>query len=174
MINDDSWYVVMKKKFDELDWESIRKKEEQKFIEEQKRVANKHYCYWIEALLECLDEPYNDESWAYGTQKWKNSYTTTVNDINKEKDLRHFHTFLNIVADIQRVKEYYDDRDGYPEYEYVWKFNDKYFEWNTLVGQGSITTIKQIGKPDFAYIDLDLYFEKEEEGNPQRKYKKNF
>lgn len=169
MFKNEDWYEEIKEKMDGIDWDLINEKEQKKFIACQKRVANTDYCLWIETILRKLDEPYEDESWAYRTQKWKDNYVINEDDIKKETDLPYFHRFLDMVADIQRVKEYYDDRDGYPEYEYVWKFHDKYFEWNTIVGQGSITRIKQIAKPDFSYIDLDLYFKKEEEGCPQKK-----
>lgn len=167
-IKDEDWFKNAMKKLEETDWESIRQEEKRKFAEGQRRVANREYCNWIESFLNNLDEPYNDESWGYKTLKHKKEFTEQ--DIKNEEDLSHFHKFLNIVADIQRVKEYYDDR-YFEEYEYVWKFNNKYFEWNTIVGQGSITTICIIEKPDFAVIDLDLYFQREEEGTPMQKYK---
>lgn len=173
-INNEDWFKDAMRKLEETDWESIKQEEKRKFAEGQKRVANGYYCSWIAHILDHLDEPYNDESWAYKTLKWKDGYVIDENDIQNEKDLSHFHKFLNIVADIQRVKEYYDDRDGFPEYEYVWKFNNKYFEWNTIVGQGSITRISIIEKPDFAVIDLDIYFQREYEGNPMEKYKPSF
>ena len=168
-INDENVFKSIMKKLEQTDWETIRQEEKRKFEEGQRRVANKKYCNWIESFLNNLNEPYEDESWAYKTLKHKKEFTKE--DIKNEKDLDHFHKFLNIVADIQRVKEYYDDRD-FEEYEYVWKFNNKYFEWNTVIGQGSSTTIRFIEKPDFAVIDLDLYFKREEEGNPMQKYKK--
>lgn len=167
-INDEDWFKDAMKKLQETDWESIRQEEKREFAEGQRRVANREYCNWIESFLNNLDEPYNDESWRYKTLKHKKEFTEQ--DIKNEDDLSHFHKFLNIVADIQRVKEYYDDRD-FEEYEYVWKYNNKYFEWNVIVGQGSITTISIINKPDFAVIDLDLYFQREDEGNSMKKYK---
>lgn len=170
-INDPDFFEKVKKQIEETDWESVKKEQERRFVEGQRRVANRQYCHWIEYILNHLNEPYNDESWAYETQDWKDGYVVTQEDNEREKDLNHFHSFLNIVADIQRIKEYYDDRDSFPEYEYVWKFNNKYFEWNTIVGQGSITRISIIDKPDFAVIDLDLYFKREEEGSPMQKYK---
>ena len=170
-IKDEDWFKNAMKKLEETDWESIRQEEKRKFAEGQRRVANREYCNWIEAFLNNLNEPYNDESWAYKTLKHKKDFTEK--DIKNEKDLSNFHKFLNIVADIQRIKEYYDDR-YFEEYEYVWKFNNKYFEQNTLVGQGSITTISIIDKPDFAVIDLDLYFQREDEGNPMKKYKSSW
>ena len=170
-INDEDWFKDAMKKLQETDWESIRQEEKREFAEGQRRVANREYCNWIESFLNNLDEPYNDESWVYKTLKHKKEFTEQ--DIKNEDDLSHFHKFLNIVADIQRVKEYYDDRD-FEEYEYVWKYNNKYFEWNVIVGQGSITTISIINKPDFAVIDLDLYFQREDEGNSMKKYKSNW
>ena len=168
-INDENVFKSIMKRLEETDWEYIKQKEKRKFEEGQRRVANREYCNWIESFLNNLDEPYEDEFWAYKTLKHKKEFTEQ--DIKNEEDLSHFHKFLNIVADIQRVKEYYDDR-YFEEYEYVWKFNNKYFEWNTVIGQASSTTIRFIEKPDFAVIDLDLYFKREEEGSPMQKYKK--
>lgn len=170
-IKDEDWFKDAMRKLEETDWESIRQEEKREFAEGQRRVANREYCNWIESFLNNLDEPYNDESWVYKTLKHKKEFTEQ--DIKNEDDLSHFHKFLNIVADIQRVKEYYDDRN-FEEYEYVWKYNNKYFEWNVIVGQGSITTISIINKPDFAVIDLDLYFQREDEGNSMKKYKSNW
>ena len=172
LINNPDTIEKIKKQIEQTDWESVKKEHERKFIEGQQRVGNEEYCRWIENLLKNLNEPYNDESWAYQTLDHKEEFTEQ--DFKNEEDLSNFHSFLNIVADIQRIKEYYDDRDSFPEYEYVWKFNNKYFEWNTIVGQGSITTIRIIEKPDFAVIDLDLYFQREKEGNPMKKYKLNY
>ena len=171
-INNPDIIEKIKKQIEQTDWESVKKEHERKFIEGQQRVGNEEYCRWIENLLKNLNEPYNDESWAYQTLDHKKEFTEQ--DFKNEEDLSNFHSFLNIVADLHRIKEYYDDRDGFPEYEYVWKFNNKYFEWNTIVGQGSITTIRIIEKPDFAVIDLDLYFQREKEGNPMKKYKLNY
>lgn len=169
-INNQTIFEKIKKRIKETDLDFIIKQEKLEMIKAQERVANEDYCFWIEHILNHLAETYKDESWAYRTLKWKNGYTVNENDIKKEKDLEHFYIFLSIVADIQRVKEYYDDR-FFEEYEYVWKFNNKYYEWNTFVGQGSITRIRQIEKPDFAYIDLDLYFKREREGDAMEKYK---
>lgn len=155
MEKDYDWFEKVIKEIRETDWKLIEQEEERRFIEGQKRVANKEYCTWIESFLNNLNEPYNDESWAYKTLKHKKDFTER--DIKNEKDLDNFYKFLKIVADIQRVKEYYDD-SCFEEYEYIWKFNNKYFKYNILVGQGSITTISIVNKPDFAVIDLDLYF----------------
>lgn len=162
----------IEKRIDEINWEEERQKREARFLDGQKRVGNKEYCQWIEEFLENLNEPYENESWYYGTLKHKKDFTQR--DIENEADLSNFLNFLKIVADIQRVKEYLDDRDGFPEYEYVWKFNNKYFVWNTIVGQGSITRLYIIKKPDFSVVDLDLYFQREDSGHPMQKYKIEF
>lgn len=162
---------TLKEILDEIrdtDWETIFKREEIRITNGQLKVANKEYCNWLESFMNNLPEGYEDEAWAYKTLKHNQNFTKQ--DLENERHLSNFHTFLDIVADIQRVKEYYDPRD-FEEYEYVFKYNNIYYEWNTLVGQGAITTIKKIEKPDFAFIDLDLYFEKQEEGNPMKKYK---
>ena len=171
-INDPNFLKEVKKKIDETDWDSVFKREREELAQGQLRVANKTYCNWLTSFLDDLKQPYDDESYAYKTLKCKRELTEE--DDKNEKDLSHFHKFLHIVADIQRVKEYFDDRDGFPEYEYVWKYQNRFFEWNTIVGQGSITRISKIEKPDFAYIDLDLYFQREEEGNPQKKFKPSY
>ena len=168
-INDPNFLKEVKKKIDETDWDSVFKRKREELAQGQLRVANKTYCNWLTSFLDDLKQPYDDESYAYKTLNCKRKLTEE--DDKNEKDLSHFHKFLHIVADIQRVKEYFDDRDGFPEYEYVWKYQNRFFEWNTIVGQGSITRISKIEKPDFAYIDLDLYFQREEEGTPQKKFK---
>lgn len=148
-------YKQIEDKLDKIDWDSFIKKEKEERIQGQLRVANKNYCNWLESFVNNLPEGYNDENWAYRTLSHNKDFTEQ--DIKNEKDLSHFYKFLNIVADAQRIKEYYDD-SIFEEYEYVFKYNNQYYKWNTLVGQGSITTISKVKKPMFAFIDLDLYF----------------
>lgn len=168
-INNLKLISEISKKLDETDWEMYHQKERQKRIQGQIRVANKEYCSWLEQFIKKCKKGYDEESFLYDTIEREGSFTEE--DIKKEKDLSHFYDFLQIVADIQRVKEYYDDR-FFEEYEYVFKFNNKYFEWNTLVGQGSITSIRIIEEPDFCVVDLDKYFKMKDEGKNLSKYKK--
>ena len=167
-INDPDFLKEIQQKIDETDWSEIFKREKEERKQGISRVSNKEYCNWLEAFINNLPKGYNDESWAYKTLEHNKEFTEE--DLQKEKDLSYFYKFLTIVADIQRVKEYYDTRD-FEEFEYAFKYNDKYYEYNTLVGQGSITRINQIEKPEYCVVDLDLYFKREEEGNPMRKYK---
>ena len=170
-INDPKFIEDIMKKIDETDWNEVFEREKKDCIQGQLRVANKKYCNWLISFLDNLSEEYESESWAYKTLKHKKPFTKE--DENNQKDLHHFYRFLHIVADIQRVKEYCDDR-FFEEYEYVFKYNNQYYEYNTLIGQGSITTIKKIQQPEFSFINLDLYFQKEDEGTSQKKYKDNF
>ena len=144
--------------------------EEENKIYQQKliKVSNRDYCKWLNDFISrCKDNRYDDESFGYETLKVEN---LSQKDKVNEKVLDAFYRFLKIVAKTQRVAEYYDTR-CFEEIEYVFKFNDKYFEYNTLIGQGSVTTIKLIEKPLFAVVDLDLYFRLEDEGIPMREYK---
>lgn len=141
----------------DIDWDSFIERENKKFADGQLKVANKEYCNWLESFIDNLPDGYDDEAWAYKTIRHHEQFTKE--DLNNERFLNDFHNFLDIVADKQRVKEYYKS-DDFEEYEYVFKYNNIYYVWNTLVGQGSITTIEITDKPDFAFVDLDLYFSK--------------
>ena len=154
------------KKIDETDWETFFEKEKQERAKGIERVSNRAYLNWLlnDFLPKFENNMYDDEYFIYHT----NEFSKT--DIKNERDLCHFFSLLSVVANIQRVKEYYDDR-FFEEYEYVFKYDNKFYEKNTIVGQGSITRISQIDKPDFCYIDLDLYFYKEENNVSQSKYK---
>lgn len=154
-INDPKIIEDIKKKINKFNWDKFFEKRKKDYIQGQLRVANKNYCNWLESFINNLPEGYNDEAWAYKTLSHNKDFIEQ--DIKNEKDLLHFYKFLNIVADTQRVKEYYDD-SFFEEYEYIFKYNNQYYKWNTIIGQGSITTITKVEKPIFAFIDLDLYF----------------
>ena len=145
----------LKEKMNNIDWDLFIEKEHKKFINGQLKVANKEYCNWLESFINNLPEGYDDETWAYKTIRHNKEFTQE--DLNNERFLDAFCKFLNIVADEQRVKEYHND-DFFEEYEYIFKYNNQYYKWNTLIGQGSVTTITKVDKPRFAFIDLDLYF----------------
>ncbi len=149
-------YKQIEDKLDKIDWDSFIKKEKEERIQGQLRVANKNYCNWLVSFLDNLYEPFDSECWSYKTLKHKIDFSEI--DERNVTDLEHFYLFLHVVADKQRVKEYYDD-SMFEEYEYVFKYNNQYYKWNTLIGQGSVTTISKIIKPIFAFIDLDLYFD---------------
>ncbi len=158
MVNNPDLIGKLKKQLKNVDWATeIEKIKEQEAIGIAK-IANTQYLEWLttEFLPKCKNNRYEDESFLYNHDNFSEK------DIENENNLKHFYKLLDIIANEQRVKEYYNDSDGFPVYEHVFKYKNKYYEKHTIVGQGSITFIKEIKKPDFATIDFDLYFSKGE------------
>ena len=158
MINNPKLIKKVKKSIESANLEDYFEKMKTERVQGQLRVNNKQYCDWLEGFIKNLPNGYDEEDFAYRTIKKKKRFTGK--DILNEKDLDHFYLFLNIVGDKQRVKEYYNF-DLFEEKEYVFKYNNTFYRFNILIGQGSSSTIKVIDEPDFSYVDLDKYFKKE-------------
>ncbi len=157
MVNNPDILKKLKEKIDNIDWVAEIEKMKKEKANGIAKISNIEYLDWltIEFLPKFDNAIYEDESFLYNHENFTNK------DLENEHDLHYFYDLLDVVANEQRVKEYYNDSDGFPVYEYVFKYKDKYYEKHTIVGQGSITFIQEIDKPDFAVINFDLYFKGE-------------
>ena len=145
----------IKKKIEKIDINIFIQRIKKENIQGQLKVANKEYCNWLE-FLNNLCEPFDSECWLYKTLKHKTDFTKQ--DEENIIKLDYFYSFLHTVADTQGIKEYHNNNDICEEYKYIFKYNNQYYQWNILIGQGSVTIIQKIQQPSFSFIDLDIYF----------------
>ncbi len=155
MVNNPDLIKELKEQIDNIDWATEIEKMKAEKLAGIAKIASTEYFDWltIEFLPKFENNTYEDETFLYCHDEF------TEKDVKNENNLGYFYDLLDIVANEQRVKEYTGGYD-FPEYEYVFKYKEKYYEKHTIVGQGSITFIKEIDKPNFAVIDFDLYFRK--------------
>lgn len=159
-MTDETFNKIMKK-IDEFDFSDYLKKEKQRVENGVKKVAKTSYINWLtqDFINKFEHNVYDSEFFLYHSKDF------SALDIRNEKHLGYFDSFLDIVAKEQRVQEYHEPVLSFEEYDYVFKYKNEFYNRNIIVGQGSITRIKKVEKPDYSYIDLDKFFEKEENKN---------
>lgn len=153
-INNPEIIKKLTEKIKETDWKKCFQRYEEDRKRGQERTATQEYFNWFENFIKNCKGNYDDESFIYETLKSNEPFT----DIDKknERDLSYFYQNLQLIANEQRVKEYYNT-DDFEEYGYVFKYNEVFYEWTTIVGQGSITYIQITNEPEYCYIDVDKF-----------------
>lgn len=104
----------------------------------RKLVSSKEYLDWLENFSK--KGPFNDEDISYNDE---------IDVIDKEngKIISYFASYIYSEAQIQSVFE--EKQEGeFDEERFIFMYNDNFYEIWTIFGQGSITGINKIEKPD--------------------------
>ena len=153
-------------KLEELE-EKIRNIDTKEFIEylreiaeEEKKgieyVGKKEYFNWLtdSFLKKFKNGIYDSESFLY---RDKNKFSKEEEE--KESKICWIGNFLEIVRKKQRAQK---DEEFFPfeGARYYFKFNSKMYMYSTMIGQGSVTTIRKADNDEIftKNINLDKYF----------------
>lgn len=159
-MNNPELVQKLKEFVENIDIEDLKKYLEEEAKEQKKgikEVGNKKYFSWLleDFLLKCSENTYDSESFLY---RDKNKFTKL--DEENESKICWIEYFLEMVRKKQRAQK---DDDFFPfeGVKYYFRFNGKMFMYCLMIGQGSVTTIRQ-AKEDESFtknINLDKYFE---------------
>lgn len=153
-------------KLEELE-EKIRNIDTKEFIEylreiaeEEKKgieyVGKKEYFNWLtdSFLKKFKDRIYDSESFLY-----RDKSKFSKEEEEKESKICWIDNFLEIVRKKQRAQK---DEDFFPfeGVRYYFKFNGEMYMYSTMIGQGSVTTIRKADNDEIftKNINLDKYF----------------
>lgn len=127
-------------------------------------VGTRGYFYWLiyEFLPKLEENTYHSEIFLYMK---KDAFST--DDINNESKICWIPYFLEYVRKKQRAPRYIDDNTFDDETDFLFKFGNKIYMYIELIGQGSVTIIREASKNDciFRPINLDKYFSESEGKN---------
>lgn len=127
--------------------------EEKKGIE---YVGKKEYFNWLtdSFLKKFKDRIYDSESFLY-----RDKSKFSKEEEEKESKICWIDNFLEIVRKKQRAQK---DEDFFPfeGVRYYFKFNGEMYMYSTMIGQGSVTTIRKADNDEIftKNINLDKYF----------------
>lgn len=126
---------------------AIFMEQEEKWEAKRKLVSSREYIEWIyNSLSSENEEVFSDEDFAYS------------DDPNKEKGLllSQFLDYVDTLAEEQRVLNVPDKENEFETQNYIINVNDKYFAISMMCGQGSITFIHEVQKPNHCYVKMEL------------------
>ena len=155
-INDPKFIKELQEKVNKIDWDDIKKQEkkkEQDKFEGILKVGTKNFFDWLPTIL----NKYQNNCYSAEESLYMVKTNWSKEDIDNERLICYLMDVLKIIADRQRVKLYSNCLD-FEEYEYYYKYKDKFYIYEELYGQGSEIFIRKEKEPDFAYIDLDKFF----------------
>lgn len=121
-------------------------KQEEKRKAKRKLVSSREYIDWVYNNLSSQNgEGFSDEDFAYS------------DDPNKDKGvlLSQFLDYIHTLAVEQRVLNVPDKENGFETLNYVINIKDKYFAISMMCGQGSITFISEVQKPNHCCVRLN-------------------
>lgn len=119
-------------------------------------VGKKEYFDWLtnSFLKKFKDRIYDSESFLY-----RDKSKFSKEEEEKESKICWIDNFLEIVRKKQRAQK---DEDFFPfeGVRYYFKFNGEMYMYSTMIGQGSVTTIRKADNDEIftKNINLDKYF----------------
>lgn len=115
--------------------------------EKAKVVKTKEYLNW---LVDCLTRRethrYADEDALYDDNKI---------DSENGKLLSYFISYVDEIAQEQRVLNVTDPENEFETMNYVININDVFIDIGLMVGQGAITYCSLCKKPNYCYVNLN-------------------
>lgn len=121
-----------------------------KYIEEMERkeaiVKSEEYINWLCDFIN-IHKYFSDETWLYKREE------ISEEDYSNVELISTFFYYIGELADKQFILE--ESEDGY-DTTYYFKVKNKFYEITTIVGQGAITSIKEIEySSEHLYILID-------------------
>jgi hypothetical protein len=122
------------------------------YLNERQRVAaendalvqSREYLDWIKDVL-VRKTQYNDEYALYDKDE--------IDNFNGSK-LNYFMSYITKLANEQRIMNVPNIECMFEEANYVVRIDDVFVEVSLMVGQGAITFIQIVDKPNYAYVVL--------------------